>query len=223
MQFITYDVKPGIQAIGVTTPDKPPKPRKRNAKVASGSKGTGTIRKSTRRGGGLNSGHLRDYEYRRLGTGCILAAMDLLTGHVYHAARTSHKSEDYIEVLKMLDRAFPPEDCITLVLDNLKVHSSEKVKEYLRTKPGRFFFIFTPKHGSWLNVIESYFSKVQRCLLRGLRVKERDELFKRIDLYMEEVNEAPVVYCWTWGLEDVDLSTPLELVTLLEGDAVKNA
>ena len=103
----------------------------------------------------------------------------------------------------MLDRAFPPEDCITLVLDNLKVHSSEKVKEYLRTKPGRFFFIFTPKHGSWLNVIESFFSKVQRCLLRGLRVKERDELFKRIDLYMEEVKEAPVVYCWTWGLEDV--------------------
>lgn len=59
---------------------------------------------------------------------------------------------------------------------------------------GRFEFIFTPKHGSWLNMIESFFSKLTKQMLRGIRVNSKEELGTRIYQYFEEVNQEPVIY-----------------------------
>lgn len=66
--------------------------------------------------------------------------------------KDSHNSKDYIKFLRKLDDKYPKADKIRLVLDNLKVHSSEETRKYLATVPGRFEFVFTPKHGSWLNL-----------------------------------------------------------------------
>ena len=77
--------------------------------------------------------------------------------------------------------------------------------EYLNTRPDRFKFVFTPKHGSRLNIIESFFGKMFRAMLRGIRVKSKEELVQRIYQYIDEVNSDPVVYRWTYKLDEIEV------------------
>ena len=100
----------------------------------------------------------RDYGYKRLGTLSLLTAIDLQTGEAIPLVRDKHSSKEYIEFLKLLDDKYPKEDKIRIVLDNLKVHTSEATRKYLATVSGRFEFVFTPKHGSWLNMVEDMYS-----------------------------------------------------------------
>ena len=168
VHVLSYDEKPGIQAIATTSDDLMPD---ENHPTIS-----------------------RDYEYRRLGTVSLLAGIDLQTGEAIPLVRESHNSRDYIDFLKLLDARYPKGDKIRLVLDNLRVHSSEDTRKYLATVPGRFEFVFTPKHGSWLNLVEGFFSKMTRQMLRGIRVSSKEELISRIYGYFEEVNAEPVIY-----------------------------
>ena len=142
----------------------------------------------------------RDYEYKRLGTVSLLAGIDLQTGEAIPLVRDRHSSKEYIEFLQLLDSKYPKEDKIRLVLDNLQVHTSKETKKYLATVAGRFEFVFTPKHGSWLNLVEGFFSKLTRQSLKGIRVKTKSELVERIYKYFEEINDTPVVYHWKYRL-----------------------
>lgn len=108
--------------------------------------------------------------------------------------RDKNSSTEYVEFLKLLDDKYPKEDKIRIVLDNLKVHTSEATRKYLATVPERFEFVFTPKHGSWLNMVEGFFSKTTRQMLRGIRVKFKEELINRIYRYFAEINEEPIVF-----------------------------
>ena len=130
--------------------------------------------------------------------------------------KDTHKSEDYIEFLKILDNKYPKGDKIRLVLDNLKVHKSEKVQEYIASVPDRFEFVFTPKHASWLNLVEGFFSKMTKQVLKGIRVKTKDELVRRIYKYFEEINEDPIVYRWGWNLDDIDPSEEVQVDALFK-------
>jgi transposase len=186
---LSYDEKPGIQAIANTSEDKLPDAQ------------NGTIQ--------------RDYEYKRLGTLSLLAGIDLQTGEAIPLVSDTHNSDDYIEFLKKLDAKYPKGDKIQLILDNLKVHTSQKVVEYLQTIPGRFEFVFTPKHASWLNLVEGFFSKMTKQMLRGIRVNTKQELEERIYKYFDEINEDPVVYHWGWNLEDVDSDETVKVQTLV--------
>ena len=91
---------------------------------------------------------------------------------------------------------------IRIILDNHSVHTSRKVKAFLNTMPGRFIFVFTPKHGSWLNMIEGFFGKMTRQMLKGIRAATKQELINRIYRYFDEVNQVPVVYHWKYKLDD---------------------
>ena len=173
---VSYDEKPGIQATATTSPDL-----KANREI-------GTIK--------------RDYEYKRLGTVSLLAAIDLLTGEAIPLVRDTHNSVDFIDFLKILNERYPEGDTIQVILDNHSVHTSKKVKQFLSTIPGRFVFIFTPKHGSWLNMIEGFFGKMTRQMLRGIRVSSKEELVERIYKYFDEVNETPVVYHWKYRMDE---------------------
>lgn len=184
---LSYDEKPGIQAVANIADDLPPVQE------------NGTIK--------------RDCEYKRLGTVSLLAGIDLQTGEAIPAVSDTHNSGDYIGFLQKLDRKYPEGDKVRLVLDNLKVHKSVKVREYLETVPGRFEFVFTPTHASWLNLVEGFFSKMTRQMLQGIRVKSKDELVARIYRYFDEVNEVPVVYHWTWNLDDIDASDEVAVET----------
>ncbi len=188
VHVLSYDEKPGIQAVATTSNDLMPD--------------------------GKHPTICRDYEYRRLGTVSLLAGIDLQTGEAIPLVREKHGSKEYIEFLKLLDAKYPKEDTIRLILDNLRVHSSDETRIYLATVPGRFEFVFTPKHGSWLNLIEGFFSKITRQMLKGIRVKTKDELVQRIYRYFEEVNEEPIVYHWKYKLEELDPDEEVNVETL---------
>jgi transposase len=178
MVTISYDEKPGIQALATTTPDRPP--------VV-----------------GTHPSHLRDGEYVRLGTVSLLAGLDLHSGRVTETVSDTHNSSDFIAFLQKLDRAYPDHYQIRLVLDNHSAHISKETRSYLQTMPQRFVFVFTPKHGSWLNLIENQFSKMTRTMLRGIRVASKQELIDRIHQYFEEINAAPVVFRWKYKMDEI--------------------
>ncbi len=113
-----------------------------------------------------------------------------------------------------MDAKYPKGDRVRLVLDNLRVHSSQEIRRYLATVPGRFEFVFAPKYGSWLNMVEGFFGKMTRQILRGIRVSSKEELKERICRHLEKVNGEPVVYRWKYRLEDVDVSDVLEDVVV---------
>lgn len=168
---VSVDEKPGVQAIGLTAPDLPPVPGK-----------------------APNVG--RDYEYVRHGTVSILAGIDLNSGHVFANVEDRHRSLEFIDLLKSMDRHYPPEAIIRVVLDNHSAHISRETMAYLASRPGRFEYVHTPKHGSWLNLIECAFSKMARTFLRHIRVNSIDDLKARILKGIAEMNEAPVVFRW---------------------------
>jgi transposase len=148
---------------------------------------------------------MRDYEYVRHGTVSLLAAIDLLTGNAIPLVSDTHKSSDFVCFLKLLDEKYPKGDKIRLVLDNHSAHTSKETQEYLNTVSGRFEFVFTPTHGSWLNMIEGFFSKMTRQMLTGIRVKSKEELKERILRYFDEINAVPVPYRWKYRMETIDL------------------
>jgi transposase len=109
----------------------------------------------------------RDHEYKRHGTLSLLAGIDLLTGQVHASVEDRHRSREFIGFLKRLDAAYSADTAIKLILDNHSAHVSKETKTWLATqRQGRFSFVFTPKHGSWLNLVEGFFSKMARSVLR---------------------------------------------------------
>ena len=168
---VSVDEKPGVQAIKNIAPDIMPDPEKQSRVI-------------------------RDYEYKRLGTLSILAALDLHDGHVIAQVHDRHRSSEFISLLKEMDAYYPAESIIRIVLDNHSAHISKETMKYLATRPGRFLYVHTPKHGSWLNLVETLFGKMARTFLKHIRVNSKQELKKRITLGIEEINDSPVVHRW---------------------------
>ena len=174
---VSYDEKPGIQAIATTAPDLPPQP-------------------------GVHPTFARDHEYKRHGTVTLLAGIDLLTGKVHALVKDRHRSREFIDFLKLLDAAYPADTAIHLILDNHSAHISRETQAWLAEQPtGRFRFTFTPKHGSWLNLVEGFFSKLARSVLRHIRVTSKQELKERLMAAVDFFNQDPVVHTWTYKLD----------------------
>ena len=176
--IVSYDEKPGIQAIGMTAPDLPPLP-------------------------GTSPTVMRDHEYKRHGTLTLMAGIDLLTGHVHALVKERHRSREFIEFLKLLDAAYPADTAIEVILDNHSAHVSRETTSWLAAQPiGRFTFTFTPTHGSWLNLIEGFFSKLARSVLRHIRVSSKDELKERLIAFIGDINREPVVHTWRYKIDN---------------------
>jgi len=168
---VSIDEKPGIQAIKNIAPDLAPVP-------------------------GKHSNIGRDYEYKRLGTLSLLASLDLHTGNIIAIVEKTHRSIEFIKLLKKLDEYYPPESKIRIILDNHSAHKSKETMKYLSQKPNRFIYVHTPKHGSWLNLVETLFGKMARTFLKHIRVNSIQELKDRILKGIDEINNHPVVHSW---------------------------
>lgn len=177
--YVSYDEKPGIQVLSNIYKGKCP----------------------TTQHGFVS----RDYEYKRHGTLSLLAGIDLVSAKVMALVRERHRSYEFVEFLKLLDETYPKGKLIKVVLDNHRAHTSKETKAYIDSTPNRFEFVFTPKHGSWLNMIESWFGKLSRTMLRGIRVENKKELERRIMDYIEFINEDPVVPRWKYKMNDIDV------------------
>jgi len=136
----------------------------------------------------------------RIETLALMAGIDLLTGHVHGNVVDRHRSAEFVEFLKTLDDYYPTGKRIRVILDNHSAHISRETGRFLAAVPNRFDFVFTPKHGSWLNLIESFFGKMARTLLRGIRVSSKEELKDRIRRWLDEINQMPVVFRWKYGI-----------------------
>ncbi len=172
---LSHDEKPGIQAIASIAPDLPPNP-------------------------GKHATLQRDHEYKRLGTLTLSAAVDLVSGFVHHALTQRHRSREFIAFLERLDAHYPAGILICLLLDNHSAHRSRETKRFLASKPGRFELVFTPTHASWLNYVETFFSRLARSVLRRIRVASKAELADRIRRYIEMCNAAPLLPHWRYGI-----------------------
>jgi len=168
---VSVDEKPGVQAIQNMAPDILPDPEKQ-------------------------SRIMRDYEYKRLGTLSILAALDLHSGHVIAQVHDRHRSSEFISLLKEIADYYPAGSTIRIILDNHSAHISKETMKYLAGSPGKFFYVHTPKHGSWLNLVETLFGKMARTFLKHIRVTSKKELKDRILLGIKEVNDSPIVHRW---------------------------
>jgi transposase len=176
--IVSYDEKPGLQAIGTTAPDLPPAPSRHECVG-------------------------RDHEYVRRGTLSLLAGIDLVTGAVHASVEERHRSREFVAFLQKLDAAYPPATAIKLILDNHSAHVSKETRAWLAAQPeGRFAFVFTPKHGSWLNLVEGFFSKMARSVLRHIRVASKQELKNRILAAIDDLNRDPVVHTWTYKINE---------------------
>ncbi len=168
---VSVDEKPGLQAIKNIAPDLQPEPGKR-------------------------SRIMRDYEYKRLGTLSILASLDLQDGHVIAQVHDKHRSQEFVSLLKEIDSYYPAECTVRVILDNHSAHISQETMKYLASRPGRFTYVHTPKHGSWLNLVETLFGKMARTFLKHIRVNTKQELKTRILSGIQEINANPVVHKW---------------------------
>jgi len=168
---VSIDEKPGVQAIENTAPDLPPVPEKHPAVG-------------------------RDHEYKRHGTLSILASLDLHDGHVVARVEERHRSREFVALLKDLDAYYPAGVTIRVILDNHSAHISKETRAYLATRPNRFSYVHTPKHGSWLNLVETLFGKMAHTFLRQIRVRSKADLKERILRGISEINAAPVVHRW---------------------------
>lgn len=130
----------------------------------------------------------------------LLAGIDLVSGRAHHLLLDRHRSREFITFLKMLIEDHPKHTRFRIVLDNHSAHVSKETQLYLKSVPNRFEFVFTPKHASWLNLVEVFFSAMSRTVLRSLRVKSKNDLKSRIEQYFTEINRSPVIYTWTYKL-----------------------
>ncbi|MHB1563818.1 MAG: IS630 family transposase [Leptospirillum sp.] len=168
---VSVDEKPGVQALATVAPDLPPVP-------------------------GKHPTVSRDYEYKRLGTLSILASLDLQDGHVIAKVHERHRSREFVDLLKEIDAYYPSDATIRVILDNHSAHISKETRAYLATRPNRFIYVHTPKHVSWLNLVETLFSKMSRTFLKQIRVASLDELKDRIQKGVMEINASPVIHQW---------------------------
>jgi transposase len=106
----------------------------------------------------------------------ILAALDLHDGHVIAQVHNRHRSSEFISLLKEMDASYPAESTIRIILNNHSSHISKETMKYLASRPGRFLYVHTPKHGSWLNLVETLFGKMARTFLKHIRVNSKQEL-----------------------------------------------
>jgi transposase len=168
---VSVDEKPGFQAVANTARDLPPVP-------------------------GKHSSLGRDHEYKRVGTCSILTALDLHNGHLTARVERRHRSRELVALLKDLDAHYPAESVLRLIMDNHSAHLSKETQAFLASRPNRFQYVLTPRHGSWLNIVETLFGKMARTFLRHIRVQSWEELQTRILQGIAEINAAPVVHRW---------------------------
>jgi transposase len=139
-----------------------------------------------------------EFEYRRHGTASLLAAMDVHSGEVLATDIARNNSVTFIDFLDDIDRNVAPGLDIHLVMDNGSSHTSKETKKWLIAHP-RFVVHYTPKHASWVNMVELFFSIVTRKVLKRGNFSSRDDLVSKLMRYIVSYNETARPFAWTYS------------------------
>lgn len=144
----------------------------------------------------------RTCTYERNGTTTLFAALEIATGRVIGDTFRRHRSKEFCAFLNQVDRNVPDELDVHLVLDNLATHKTKKVHDWLVRHP-RFHLHFTPTYSSWLNLVESFFSIVERRVTQRGVHRSVAELERDIRECLQAHNEDPKPFVWTKTADEI--------------------
>lgn len=163
----------------------------------------GEIRKPIKKSDGTN---LIDYEYKRNGTQSIFLAVEPKSGKRLVESRDQHKTADWVAFMSSLLEQYKEAERVTIVLDNLSTHKPEAFYEYFmpdRAKGilDKLEFVFTPPHGSWLNIAEIELSVLKgQCLDR--RIGDKETLDREIRAWQKSRDDKEVKIEWQFNISD---------------------
>ena len=142
------------------------------------------------------------HDYKRNGTTTLFAALNVLEGKVIGQCHPRHRHQEWLKFLRRLDREFPHELTLHLVMDNYGTHKEPSVQAWLKKHP-RFVCHFIPTSSSWLNLVERWFEELsEKAIRRGAFVSVPD-LQRAIDEFLAAWNESPNPFIWTATVEDI--------------------
>jgi transposase len=142
------------------------------------------------------------HDYKRHGTTTLFAALNVLDGRVIGECMPRHRHTEFLRFLRRLDRAFPPELTLHVVLDNYGTHSEARVKDWLQRHP-RFHLHFTPTGSSWLNLVERWFREITNQRIRRGSFNSLPELIAAIYEYLAAFNDQPKPFVWHASVQDI--------------------
>ena len=146
------------------------------------------------------------HDYERHGTTTLFAALNVASGKVIGKCTKSHKAQDYVDFLKVLERKAPKKKVLHIIADNNSSHKAPVVREYLAKKPGRFKEHFIPTYSSWLNMIERWFAEITNKRIRRESWSSLKELEEAIIEYIISWNESGRRFCWTKTFDEIKTS-----------------
>ena len=148
-----------------------------------------------------------DYQYERKGTCNLFVAFQPLQGWRHVEVTERRTSADFAHWLKRLvDEWFPTSRTICLVLDNLNIHTPASLYQTFEAQEARRIlekleFHYTPKHGSWLNMVEIELSiLVRQCLKR--RIPELEVLKQEVSAWERQRNAQCATVDWQFTSTD---------------------
>jgi transposase len=142
------------------------------------------------------------HDYKRNGTTCLFAALNVLEGKVIGSCFPRHRHFEFLKFLRTVDREVPKELDIHAILDNYGTHNHPKVRAWL-TNHQRFHLHFTPTSSSWLNLVERWFGEITRKRIRRGSFNSTQELIQAIDDYIKINNENPKPFVWTKKVDTI--------------------
>ena len=132
----------------------------------------------------------------------LFAALNTLDGSVVGECLPRHRHQEFLKFLRTLDREFPSELDLHLILDNYRTHKHDNVNQWLEKHP-RFHLHFTPTSSSWLNLVERWFRELTgKALRRGVLYSVPD-LITAIQAYLDAHNEDPKPFVWTASIDSI--------------------
>ena len=142
------------------------------------------------------------HDYKRHGTTTLFAALNVLEGQVIGECLPRHRHQEFLRFLKRLDREFPQDLTLHLVLDNYGTHRERTVKAWLE-RHSRFQLHFTPTSSSWLNLVERWFRELtEKCIRRG-NFGSVPTLIQAIEEYLSASNDQPKPFVWKASVEAI--------------------
>lgn len=142
------------------------------------------------------------HDYKRNGTTCLFAALNVLEGTVIGTCYPRHRHEEFLKFLRKIDRETPPELALHMILDNYGTHKHEQVERWLEKHP-RFHLHFTPTSSSWLNLVERWFAEITRKRIRRGTFHSVSELIVAIEEFIHVNNQNPRPFVWTKKVDEI--------------------
>jgi transposase len=143
----------------------------------------------------------RTHDYVRHGTTTLFAALEVATGRITDACQPRHRHREFLAFLKLVAKAYPRRQ-LHVVVDNYGTHKHAKVQAWLAKHP-RIHLHFTPTYGSWLNLVEVFFSIIERQALRRGDFASVQELVAAIGRFVDAWNERCQPFRWVKDADQI--------------------